>query len=104
MGCTKCCAIENGATVSEARSRRWTDGGPARSGPMAPCYGKWEPHRSASLSILDEMSGSGGWVKEKSYENPSRLDGVRLEKRAGWWRMSTCSHSCSLPLLVSYFG
>ena len=76
MGCsTKCCSIENGGggvLVSEARSLRV--GGPAQSGLIGV--------RLRSL-IIDpwRIFWERRVGKEKSYENPNRL-----EKRADRWQ------------------
>ena len=82
MGCsTKCCSIENGGVlVSEARSRRV--GGPARSGLI-----------DVGLQSLIVDPWRIFWErrvgKEKSYENPNRLEKTGGQV-AAWKRMSTC--------------
>ena len=78
MGCsTKCCSIENGGCMSEARSRQ-----------VGPPGADWCASGLRSL-IIDpgKFSGSGGWDKEKSYEELNQL-----EKRADRWQHGRNEH------------
>ena len=69
------------------------------------------PHRSGLRAIL-RVSGSGGRVKEKSYDIANKLEAHRrtgggTEQRK---KLSTCclrtltQRPCSMPTLVPYFG
>ena len=104
MGCgMKCCSIKNeGARVQgEVATGGW---GPARRGL------KRRRADEASSSIHGEFSGSGGWDKEKSYEEirtvwkKGRTGGSTEEEYEHVLPISLAQRPCSLPPLLPYFG